>query len=69
MTTPFETITVATKTVGCSGSGGAAGGHPLVYLNLGPTGKVECPYCSRLFVYEPSTAGAHSSAGDQSPHA
>jgi len=25
-------------------------GHPRVFLNLGPDGKVECPYCSRLFV-------------------
>ncbi len=50
MTTPFETITVETKTVGCSGSGGAVGGHPIVYLNLTPAGKAECPYCSRQLV-------------------
>jgi uncharacterized Zn-finger protein len=25
-------------------------GHPLVYLNLTTEGKVECPYCSRLFI-------------------
>jgi uncharacterized Zn-finger protein len=58
MTTPFETITVDTKTVGCSGTGGAVGGHPLVYLNLSPAGKAECPYCSRLFVYEAPKGGA-----------
>jgi len=58
MTTPFETITVDTKTVGCSGTGGPVGGHPLVYLNLSPAGKAECPYCSRLFVYEASKDGA-----------
>ncbi|HEV2678142.1 MAG TPA: zinc-finger domain-containing protein [Aliidongia sp.] len=58
MTTPFETITVDTKTVGCSGSGGAVGGHPLVYLNLSPAGQAECPYCSRLFVYEASKDGS-----------
>jgi uncharacterized Zn-finger protein len=48
---PFETITVDTRTVACNGGGGALG-HPNVYLNLGAKGAVECPYCSRLFVYE-----------------
>jgi uncharacterized Zn-finger protein len=33
----------------CNGNGGPLG-HPRVYLNLAPTGRVECPYCSRLFV-------------------
>jgi len=50
---PFETITVDTKTVACNGGGGALG-HPNVYLNLATKGEVECPYCSRLFVYEPA---------------
>jgi len=59
MTTPFETVTVDTKTVGCSGTGGPVGGHPLVYLNLSSAGKAECPYCSRLFVYEASKTGSH----------
>ena len=31
-------------------------GHPRVYLNLTPNGRVECPYCSRLFV-NPKIAG------------
>lgn len=46
---PFETIYVDTTVVACNGGGGALG-HPRVYLNLGPQGKIECPYCSRLFV-------------------
>jgi hypothetical protein len=25
-------------------------GHPKVYLSLAPSGRVECPYCSRLYV-------------------
>jgi uncharacterized Zn-finger protein len=49
VTEPFETITVDTDRVACDGSGGALG-HPKVYLNLGPEGRVECPYCSRLYV-------------------
>jgi len=45
---PFETIYVDTKVVACDG--GDVLGHPRVYLNLGGDGKVECPYCSRLFI-------------------
>ncbi|MFI5002991.1 MAG: zinc-finger domain-containing protein [Reyranellales bacterium] len=49
MTEPFETIIVDTDRVACDGGGGALG-HPKVYLNLGEEGRVECPYCSRLYV-------------------
>ena len=34
--------------VACNGGGGPLG-HPRVYLNLASEGKVECPYCSRLY--------------------
>jgi uncharacterized Zn-finger protein len=46
---PFETIYINETVAACSGGGGPLE-HPKVYLNLGPAGKVECPYCSRLFV-------------------
>jgi uncharacterized Zn-finger protein len=46
---PFETIYINETVAACNGGGGPLG-HPRVYLNLGPEGKVECPYCSRLFV-------------------
>ena len=46
--TPFETIETDEMVAACSGGG--ALGHPRVYLNLAPAGRVECPYCSRLFV-------------------
>lgn len=46
---PFETIYVESPVVACNGGGGALG-HPRVYLNLAAEGKVECPYCSRLFI-------------------
>jgi len=39
---PFETIHVETDTVACNGVGGAHG-HPKVYLNLCPEGRIECP--------------------------
>ena len=46
--TPFETIEIDAMVAACSG--GDALGHPRVFLNLGPSGRVECPYCSRLYV-------------------
>jgi uncharacterized Zn-finger protein len=66
---PFETITIDTWVAACDGGGSAVAGHPKVYLNLSGAGKVECPYCSRLFVHRSAggngagvvTAGA---AGD-----
>ena len=41
--------------------GGGPLGHPRVFLNLGRDGKVECPYCSRLFV---NRAMQGSASGD-----
>jgi uncharacterized Zn-finger protein len=58
---PFETVETDETTVACSGSGGALG-HPRVYLNLAPSGHVECPYCSRLFVNRKMTSHAETEA-------
>lgn len=49
VTEPFEIISVDTDRVACDGGGGPLG-HPKVYLNLGTEGRVECPYCSRVYV-------------------
>jgi uncharacterized Zn-finger protein len=46
---PSETIYIDDMVAACNGGGGPLG-HPRVYLNLAPAGKVECPYCSRLYV-------------------
>jgi uncharacterized Zn-finger protein len=46
---PFETIYIDEMVTACNGGGGPLG-HPRVYLNLAPAGRVECPYCSRLYV-------------------
>ncbi len=46
---PFETILVDSTVVACNGGGGPLG-HPRVYLNLSAEGRIECPYCSRLYV-------------------
>ena len=51
----FETIEIDDVIAACNGGGGPMG-HPRVYLNLTPHGRVECPYCSRLFV-NPKMAG------------
>jgi uncharacterized Zn-finger protein len=60
---PFEIVHVKTDVVACSGGGGdGIGGHPRVYLNLSAEGKIECPYCSRLFIRE-SGRGEPPAAG------
>ncbi|MGE5269128.1 MAG: zinc-finger domain-containing protein [Thiohalocapsa sp.] len=46
---PFETIEINEMVAACDGGGGALG-HPRVYLNLAPSGRIECPYCSRQYV-------------------
>jgi uncharacterized Zn-finger protein len=46
---PFEIVEIDEMVTACSGSGGMLG-HPRVFLNLAPSGRVECPYCSRVFV-------------------
>ena len=60
---PFETIYTDEMVAACDG-GEEPLGHPRVYLNLGPSGKIECPYCSRLFVNRAISAAA---AGEVSP--
>lgn len=68
---PFETIETDSTIVACNGDGGPLG-HPRVFLNLAPAGRVECPYCSRLFVNpraaEPGAAAA-GHAGTATPSA
>jgi uncharacterized Zn-finger protein len=52
---PFETIYIDEMVAVCNGDEGPLG-HPRVYLNLSPAGKIECPYCSRLFVNRAASA-------------
>lgn len=42
---------VATRKVSCDGDEGALG-HPRVFLTMDDEGKVECPYCDRLFILQ-----------------
>lgn len=54
MSTAPETLIVKTHRVACDGAsdipGGAALGHPRVFLEIDETGLVECGYCDRRFV-------------------
>ncbi len=45
----FLPVNVDQPIVECDG-GGNQTGHPLVYLNLGDAGQIDCPYCGRSFV-------------------
>lgn len=54
---PLETIVVEEQRVACDGGGIL--GHPKVYLNLGPKGRVECPYCGRLYVLKAGAKTGH----------
>lgn len=45
-----DVIMVSKNSVACNGGNGPLG-HPKVYLDVGKTGKVTCPYCSQEFVY------------------
>jgi uncharacterized Zn-finger protein len=63
--TSFETIEIHEMVAACAGGPGGGGGplgHPRVYLNLAPAGRVECPYCSRRFLNR-----AIAGTGEQQP--
>lgn len=63
MVAPFEIIEVDEMIAACNGGGGPLG-HPRVYLNLAPTGRHECPYCSRQYV---NRALAQANGGTGAP--
>jgi len=54
---PFEVLHVNSKKVSCDGGKGASS-HPLVYLNMGEKSYVVCPYCSKYFTTDKSSATA-----------
>ena len=51
---PLETTRVTHARVACDGAtdipGGAALGHPRVWLQIDETGYVDCGYCDRRFI-------------------
>ena len=54
MIAPPETVRVSQPRVACDGAsdipGGAALGHPRVFLQIDEHGYVDCGYCDRRFV-------------------
>ena len=56
---PPEVIEVETPEVACDGGDGALG-HPKIYLNMGDSGQIDCPYCGRRFILK---AGAKVALG------
>lgn len=66
---PSEEIVTASTRVACDGGGGALG-HPLVYMDMGDDGAVECGYCDRRFVLKGGPAAGRRRASayhDPSP--
>lgn len=65
MPQPPETVRTDKTRVACDGAtdirGGAALGHPRVWLEIDEKGYVECGYCDRRFVLVggPSDTGVH----------
>lgn len=56
---PPETITTDKTRVACDGGNGALG-HPRVFLDMGKSGNVDCPYCGRRYeLEEGADASAH----------
>ena len=55
-----ETVTVTKRRVSCDGAsdipGGAALGHPRVWLEIDERGYVDCGYCDRRFILKGSAA-------------
>ena len=66
MQPPPETIRVSQSRVACDGAsdipGGAALGHPRVWLEIDEAGYVDCGYCDRRFV----RIGGPADGADQS---
>jgi NADH dehydrogenase (ubiquinone) Fe-S protein 6 len=54
MSSKPETVKTKSRRVACDGAsdvlGGAALGHPRVWLEIDEKGYVECGYCDRRFV-------------------
>lgn len=53
-----ETILVEGPSVACDGGGGALG-HPRVFLTFDASGRIDCPYCGRVFERQAGGADAH----------
>ena len=55
VTEEIEVLYLDSRTAVCDGGGVL--GHPRVFLAIDQSGQVECPYCSRRFIFAPDKAG------------
>ena len=66
MLPPPESSRVTQRRVACDGAtdipGGAALGHPRVYLEIDETGYVDCGYCDRRFILVGGPADVEASS-------
>lgn len=62
-----ETVRVTSARVACDGAsdipGGAALGHPRVFIQIDESGVAECGYCDRRFVLVGGPADADADKG------
>jgi NADH dehydrogenase (ubiquinone) Fe-S protein 6 len=67
MTNPPEIVRTTSHRVKCDGAneipGGAALGHPRVWLEIDEQGYVDCGYCDRRFVLTGGPADGTDQAG------
>ena len=47
-----EQVKTEAVIISCNGGGGSLG-HPLVYLNAGGKGGIDCPYCGKHYIFDP----------------
>jgi len=52
---PPEIVKTKKSRVACDGGDGALG-HPRVFLDMGASGNVDCPYCGRRFELDKGAA-------------
>src|SRR3546814_18114084 len=68
MIQPPETVRVTRSRVACDGAsdipGGAALGHPRIYMEIDEKGYVDCGYCDRRFVLIGGPADISTAHGD-----
>ena len=60
-----EEILVDASSVACDGGGVL--GHPRVWLAIPASGRTECPYCGRIFIYSPDGPAGEQIATEAPP--
>lgn len=61
-----EVVEVESKNVACDGGGGALG-HPRIWIAIPASGKANCGYCGRVFVYKPGAPAGSEIVAETPP--